>query len=63
MDLPGSYETVVNRTAETLKALLGENLYSCILYGSSVPALRVLWCTRYRLSLEAFWACVSSAAK
>ena len=36
MELPAEYQTIIDSICKRLPALLGENLYSCILYGSAV---------------------------
>jgi predicted nucleotidyltransferase len=36
MSLPARYQNTIDRLTQQLPALLGENLYSCVLYGSAV---------------------------
>jgi len=36
MPLPARYQNTIDRLTQQLPALLGENLYSCVLYGSAV---------------------------
>jgi len=36
MSLPAGYQSVIDDIAQKLPALLGENLFSCVLYGSAV---------------------------
>ena len=36
MSLPAQYQSAIDNIANQLPATLGENLYSCVLYGSAV---------------------------